>query len=74
MYKRQLETGKDGIVTPRAYCSIFTYDGWNNDNVKIYIYHEKKNMIDLPSECEISILLYQVAVSYTHLDVYKRQG
>ena len=55
-----LETGKDGIVTPRAYCSIFTYDGWNNDNVKIYIYHEKKNMIDLTSECEISILLYQV--------------
>ena len=67
-----LETGKDGIVTPRAYCSIFTYDGWNNDNVKIYIYHEKKNMIDLTSECEISIYCIKlkkkkvVHINYLH--------
>ena len=50
-----LGTGKDGIVTPRAYASTFTYDGWNNEKVEIHIYHEKKNMIDLTSECRIYI-------------------
>ena len=57
-YRKTVETHRIGAG--QAYSSVFTYDGWNNDNVKIYIYHEKKNMIDLTSECEISILLYQV--------------
>ena len=52
-YRKTVETHR--IVTPWAYASTFTYDGWNNDNVKIYIYHEKKNMVDLTSECRIYI-------------------
>lgn len=48
-------TNNDGIVTPRAYASTFTYDGWNSDKVNLVIYHEDKEMIDSTSEARIFI-------------------
>ncbi len=50
-----VSTDSDGIVTPRAYASYFTYDGWNSDKVELIIYHENENMIDLTSEARIYI-------------------
>lgn len=50
-----VSTNSDGIVTPRAYASHFTYDGWNSDKVELVIYHEDEAMIDLTSEARIYI-------------------
>lgn len=50
-----VSTNSDGIVTPRAYASHFTYDGWNSDKVELIIYHEDENMMDLTSEARIYI-------------------
>lgn len=41
-----IKTVEDGIVTSRAYATVFNYEGWNNDNITITIYHEDKDMID----------------------------
>ena len=56
-YRKTVETHRIGAG--QAYSSVFTYDGWNNDNVIIFVNHENKNMVDLTSECRIY---------YTHLD------
>ena len=50
-----IKTEEDGIVTRRAYATVFNYEGWNNDNITITIYHEDKDMIDLTSEARIFI-------------------
>ncbi len=50
-----IETSYDGIVTPRAFASTFTYSGWNNDKVTLTIYHEDEGMIDITSEARIFI-------------------
>lgn len=50
-----VSTNSDGIVTPRAYASHFTYDGWNSDKVELIIYHEDEDIMDLTSEARIYI-------------------
>lgn len=50
-YRKTVETHRIGAG--QAYSSVFTYDGWNNDNVIIFVNHENKNMVDLTSECRI---------------------
>ena len=52
-YQETLETF--GALGLPAYHSVFTYDGWDNENVKIHLYHDKRNMIDLTSRCKFSI-------------------
>ncbi len=52
-YRKTVETHRIGVG--QAYSSVFTYDGWNNDNVIIFVNHENKNMVDLTSECRIYI-------------------
>lgn len=48
-------TNNDGVVTPRAYASRFTYNDWNNINVQLILYHENKDMIDSTSEARFFI-------------------
>lgn len=48
-------TYEDNITTTKGYVSKFTYDGWNNDSVIFYLYHEDENMIDMTSEARFWI-------------------
>ncbi len=48
-------TNPDGIATAKAYCSMFHYQGWDNDKVTLDFYHDDKNIIDSTSEIRIYI-------------------